>query len=169
MADIVASTMLGLAGNPYEPDVLKAACDCFQLRNGFRLDPENPLQQRLLLLILAHVVFGKGRKRGRAKNSENWTSSKRHRLCALYIDIKGKQPRLSNTKIAERIANSWRMPKDVIRKQLSKGRRWIENLERCEREQAGFIQYVGELLEKNERDLAEMLSYKAPTSKKLSK
>jgi len=55
-------------------DVLKMACDCFQLRDGFRLDPTNRLHQRILLLILAHVVFGKGRKRGRAKDSKNWTT-----------------------------------------------------------------------------------------------
>ena len=26
----------------YGADVLKLACDCFQLRDGFRLDPANP-------------------------------------------------------------------------------------------------------------------------------
>jgi hypothetical protein len=134
MAADIAVTMFGHNSDLYEPDVLKLACDCFQLRDGFRLDPANPLQERLLLLILAHVVFGKGRKRGRRKKSENWTSSKRHRLCALYIDIKGKQPRVSKNKIAELIASRWRMPKEVIRKQLSAGRGWIEHLEKCERE-----------------------------------
>jgi len=134
-ADMVAHAMFNCGdGNHYQPDVLKTACDCFRLKDGFRLDPENPLQQRLLLLILAHVVFGKGRKRGRAKDSKNWTILKGHQLAALYLDIKGKHPKLSSNKIAERIASSWRMPKEVIRKQLSKERRWIEHLEKCERE-----------------------------------
>jgi hypothetical protein len=94
MADMVAATMFGCGGPGdyyYEPDVLKAACDCFRLQDGFRLDPENPLQQRLLLLILAHVVFGKPRKRGRAKDSKAWTTLKNHQLAALYLDLKGKQ------------------------------------------------------------------------------
>jgi hypothetical protein len=167
MAAMTAATMFGLGY--YEPDALKAACDCFQLRNGFRLDPENPLQQRLLLLILAHVVFGRGEGRGRPEKTESWTSSKRHRLCALYIEIKGKQPGLSKSKIAELIATRWRMPKGVIRKQLSTGRRWIKHLETCEREQPGSIQMYGELLQKSEKERAEMLSYEAPTSKNLSK
>ena len=54
----------------YGADVLKLACDCFQLRDGFRLDPANPLHQRILLLILAHVIFGVGRKPGRAKDAK---------------------------------------------------------------------------------------------------
>ena len=95
----------------YGADVLKMACDCFQLRDGFRLDPANPLHQRILLLILAHVVFGVGRKRGRAKDSKNWTNIKYHRLAALYIEIKSKQPKLSDSKIAEVIAKRWREPK----------------------------------------------------------
>jgi hypothetical protein len=88
----------------YGADVLKMACDCFQLRDGFRLDPANPLHQRILLLILAHVVFGVGRKRGRAKDSKNWTDIKYYHLAALYIEIKSKQPKLSDSKIAEVIA-----------------------------------------------------------------
>jgi hypothetical protein len=141
----------------------------FSARDGFRLDTENPLQQRLLLLVLAHVVFGRGGGRGRPKKSENWTSSERHHLCALYIDIKSKRPRLSKSKIAELIASRWPMPKEVIRKQLSTGRRWIEHLERCEKEKPGSIQMYAELLDKDEQKRAKMLSYKAPTSKKLSK
>ena len=154
----------------YGADVLKMACDCFQLRDGFRLDPANPLHQRILLLILAHVVFGVGRKRGRAKDSKNWTDIKYHRLAALYIEIKSKQPKLSDSKIAEVIASRWREPKEVIRKRLSsRGRRWIEYLEKGEREKPGFIQLVRGHLEKSEQDLTEMLSYKIPAPKKLSK
>jgi hypothetical protein len=122
MADMVAATMFGCGGPGdyyYEPDVLKAACDCFRLQDGFRLDPENPLQQRLLLLILAHVVFGKPRKRGRAKDSKAWTTLKNHQLAALYLDLKGKQPQLSDNKLAEQIASRWRVDKEVIRKRLS--------------------------------------------------
>lgn len=168
MADMVAPTMFNCGdGNHYEPDALKTACDCFQPRSGFRLNPENPLQQRLLLLILAHVVFGRGRKRGRAKDSKNWNGVKNHRLAALYIEIKSKHPTLSSNKIAERISSSWRMPKEVIRKQLSSRglRGWIEELEKRERERPGSIELTGQLLEKAERDRAEMLS----PFKKLSK
>jgi hypothetical protein len=152
-------------------DVLKMACDCFQLRDGFRLDPTNRLHQRILLLILAHVVFGKGRKRGRAKDSKNWTTIKYHRLAALYIEIKSKQPKLSDSKIAEVIAKMSREPKEVIRKRLSSGvpQGWIEHLEKYEREHPGYIQLVTGHLEKSERDLTEMLSYKIPAPKKLSK
>ena len=157
-------------GNHYEPDVLKTACDCFQLSDGFRLDPENPLQQRLLLLILAHVVFGRGRKRGRARDSKNWTSLKQHQLAALYLEMRSEHPELSDNKIAERIASRWRVPKEVIRKRISsRGQRgWIEHLEKCERERPGSIQMYGEHLAKTERDLAEMLSYKIPPFKKPS-
>jgi hypothetical protein len=169
MADMVAATMFGCGGPGdyyYEPDVLKAACDCFRLQDGFRLDPENPLQQRLLLLILAHVVFGKPRKRGRAKDSKAWTTLKNHQLAALYLDLKGKQPQLSDNKLAEQIASRWRVDKEVIRKRLSGPLRgWIEKLEKMEGERPGSIEYYGGLLEKNERDLAQMLSYKPPHPK----
>jgi hypothetical protein len=37
-----------LGRDHYGADVLKMACDCFQLRDGFRLDPANPLHQRIL-------------------------------------------------------------------------------------------------------------------------
>jgi hypothetical protein len=154
----------------YGADVLKMACDCFQLRDGFRLDPANPLHQRILLLILAHVVFGAGRKRGRAKDSKNWTDIKYYHLAALYIEIKSKQPKLSDSKIAEVIASRRREPKEVIRKRLSsKGRMWIEYLEKGEKEKPGFIQMYGELLEKSEQERAETTSYITPTFKKLSK
>ena len=116
----------------YGADVSKMACDCFQLRDGFRLDPANPLHQRILLSILAHVVFGVSRKRGRAKDSKNWTNIKFHRLAALYIEIKSKQPKLSDSKIAEVIAKRWREPKEVIRKRLSSVGQlgWVEHLEK---------------------------------------
>ena len=128
----------------YGADVLKMACDCFQLRDGFRLDPANPLHQRILLLILAHVVFGVGRKRGRAKDSKNWTDIKYHHLAALYIEIKSKQPKLSDSKIAEVIASRRREPKEVIRKRLSskEGRMWIEYLEKGEKEKPGLYPNV---------------------------
>ena len=160
-----------LAGDYYGADVLKMTCDCFQLRDGFRLDPANPLHQRILLLILAHVVFGVGRKRGRAKDSKNWTDIKYHHLAALYIEIKSKQPKLSDSKIAEVIASRRREPKEVIRKRLSskEGRMWIEYLEKGEKEKPGFIQMYGELLEKSEQERAETTSYITPTFKKLSK
>jgi hypothetical protein len=137
-------------------DVLKMACDCFQLRDGFRLDPTNPLHQRILLLVLAHVVFGVGKRRGRPKDSKNWTDIQYHHLAALYIEIKSKQPKLSNIKIAEVIEKRWRKPKEVIRKRLSsKGLRgWIEYLEEREKEEPGFIQRYGELL-KSEKERAE--------------
>jgi hypothetical protein len=64
MAANIAPTMF-CRPDLYEPHILKLASACFQLHDGFRLDPENPLQARLLLLILAHVVFGRGRNRGR--------------------------------------------------------------------------------------------------------
>jgi hypothetical protein len=155
----------------YGADVLKMACDCFQLHDGFRLDPANPLHQRILLLILAHVVFGAGRKRGRAKDSKNWTDIKYYYLAALYIEIKSKQPKLSDSKIAEVIASRRREPKEVIRKRLSskEGRMWIEYLEEGEKEKPGFIQMCGELLEKSEQERAETTSYITPTFKKLSK
>jgi hypothetical protein len=155
----------------YGADVLKTACDCFQLRDGFRLDPANPLHGRILLLILAHVVFGVGGKRGRAKDSKNWTNLKYHRLAALYIEIKSKQPELSDSKIAEVIAKRWREPKEVIRKRLSSVGQlgWVERLEKLEREYPGYIQLATGHLEKNEKDFAEMLSYKIPAPKKLSK
>ena len=149
----------------YGADVLKMACDCFQLRDGFRLDPANRLHQRILLLILAHVVFGKGRKRGRAKDSKNWTDIKYYRLAALYIEIKSKQPKVSDTKIAEVIASRWREPKEVIRKQLSsKGRMWIEYLEKGEKERPALSSVRG-LLEKSEQEPAERMSYITPHSK----
>ena len=74
--DLVRS-MLGKSY--YEATVLKTAADCFQL------DPAKPLHQRILLLILAHVVFGKGRRRGRVKESKNWTTLRWHQLAALYM------------------------------------------------------------------------------------
>jgi hypothetical protein len=94
-----------------------------------------------------------------------------HRLAALYIEIKSKQPKLSDSKIAEVIAKMWREPKEVIRKRLSSGvpQGWIEHLEKYEREHPGYIQLVTGHLEKSERDLTEMLSYKIPAPKKLSK
>jgi hypothetical protein len=155
----------------YGADVLKMACDCFQLRDGFRLDPANPLHQRILLLILAHVVFGVGRKRGRAKDSKNWTDIKYYYLAALYIEIKSKQPKLSDSKIAEVIAKMWREPKEVIRKRLSLGGQqgWVEHLEKYEREHPGYIQLVTGHLEKSEKDLTEMLSYKIPPPQNPSK
>jgi hypothetical protein len=163
MADLVAHTMFNCGdGNHYEPDVLKTAYDCF------RLDPESPLQQRLLLLILAHVVFGRGRKRGRAKDSKNWTSLKWHQLAALYLEMRSEHPKLSDNKIAERIASRWRVPKEVIRKRISsRGQRgWIEHLEKCERERPGSIQMYGEHLAQTEKGLAEKLSYKITPFKK---
>jgi hypothetical protein len=171
MAANIAVTMFGHNSDLFEPDVLERARDCFQLRDGFRLDPENPLQQRLLLLVLAHVVFGRGRERGRARDSKYWTSLRLHRLAVLYLDIKGKQPALSDSKVADQIASRWRVPKEVIRKRLSSlgQRRWVEHLKRCEKESPGYIQMTTGHLEKVEQDRAEMLSYKTPASKKLSK
>jgi hypothetical protein len=123
MADMKTPTIFGCGDGHlyYEQDVLKTACDCFRLKDGFRLDPDNPLQQMLLLLILAHVIFGRGRKRGRANESKNWTNLKNHRLAALYIEIKSKQPKLSDSKIAEAIASRWREPKEVIANDCPQG------------------------------------------------
>jgi hypothetical protein len=67
------------------------------------------------------VVFGVGKKRGRPKDSKNWTDIQYHHLAALYIEIKSKQPKLSDSKIAEVIAKMSREPKEVIRKRLSSG------------------------------------------------
>jgi hypothetical protein len=145
----------------YGADVLKLACDCFQLRDGFRLDPANPLHQRILLLILAHVIFGVGRKRGRAKDSKNWTELKCHRLAALYAAIKSEQPKLRDSKIAEVIANRWREPKEAIRKRLSSMelRVQIKTIIEFEKENPGFNRRHEEYLESVEKDLAKKLSF----------
>jgi hypothetical protein len=161
---LVMPTMFGVAGGGYyyiEPAALEIACDCFRMRDGSRFDLENPLQQRLLLWVLAHVVFGKSRKRGRVKDdSKHWTILRGHQLAVLYLDIKSKHPELSNTKIAEQIASIWRMPGSVsvIRKRLSEWRGWIERLKKLERERPGAIKEYTELLKEGEMAQAKRLA-----------
>ena len=69
VADSAICSYFGEWGS-YEEDAITKARDCFQL------DADNPCHERMLLLILAHVVFGKGKKRGRRKHSGNWDTVK---------------------------------------------------------------------------------------------
>ena len=69
LADLAIRSYFGEWGS-YEEDAITKARDCFQL------DADNPCHERMLLLILAHVVFGRGKKRGRPRLSGNWDTVK---------------------------------------------------------------------------------------------
>jgi hypothetical protein len=139
----------------YEKDAIDKARHCFQL------DPGNPLHDGMLLLILAHVVFGRGQKRGRSRHSNNWDTLKTHQLIMAYLELKSKYPKLRDAKIAAMIADGKKFgtPADAIRKRLSGLRRHIEYLKRGEDQQQGYIRYVEELLVKGKKDLQAKLSY----------
>jgi hypothetical protein len=139
----------------YEPSVIDTARECFHL------DLENPCHERMLLFILAHVVFGRGQKRGRRRRSENWDSLKDYRLAVVYLELKSKNPTLSTSTIANTIAKSkeFRASGDIIRKRLSRLRKWIKDLQEMESEQEGAIRHYGELLLEAKRDLKAKLAY----------
>ena len=66
----------------------------------FNIDLANPIETAVLLRILALLLFGPERKKGRPLNSKKWN---RLRLTQLAIDcekIKKDRPRLSDAKAA---------------------------------------------------------------------
>ena len=69
-------------------------------REYFAIDNDD-----LLMAMMAEVLFGR-HKRGRSKGTVTWTSRKYMELGEAYAEIHAKDPKLSDTKIAELLSRT---------------------------------------------------------------
>jgi hypothetical protein len=78
-----------------------------------------------------------------------------------YLEMKSKYPKLSDSKIAAKIAETKKFgaPADAIRKRLSLYRSCIGYLKETEGKQPGYLRHVEELLVKGKKDLQVKLHY----------
>ena len=72
-------------------------------REYFAIDNDD-----LLMAMMAEVLFGR-HKRGRSKGTVTWTSRKYMELGEAYAEIHAKDPKLSDTKIAELLCQDRRL------------------------------------------------------------
>jgi hypothetical protein len=105
-----------------DPNSLKRAAEFFGLNLSI------PADVHTLALVLAEEVFGK-RKRGRKPGNAAWDADRFLQLAFFYFcEIKVEWPRLNDTKLAEKIAETdgfkeYRNNPELIRQRLPKAKR----------------------------------------------
>jgi hypothetical protein len=74
----------------------------------FGLDPADPTDLKVLLRLLAHVVFGEPKKRGRKKGSDKWGGERYFTLGARLHELETKAgSRLSDSQAARKLVEDY--------------------------------------------------------------
>jgi hypothetical protein len=66
----------------------------------FDLDLANPIERAVLLRVLADLLFGPRRKKGRPLHSKKWTGTRLSQLARDCEEVKKDRPKLSDAKAA---------------------------------------------------------------------
>ena len=98
----------------------------------FGLDLANPVETAILLRLLAYLLFGPKRKKGRPLHSKKWTGRRLFQLALDCEEIKKDRPKLSDAKAANIIKKQH--PKryedtssEMMRQRLPEARQFYEH------------------------------------------